>query len=166
MRKSPTGRTPSSRSAQDPATVESVRRSLVALRRLFQRKELAQLWASAFGRRSELDYSDLRLLDAVGVSSSEHGATVGEISRLLGVDPSRASRHVARAVRNGLLRRAVAQDDGRKVVLQVTAKGKQLQAKGSELTRARIGLALGGWRDAQQAEFAAQLARFVERIVA
>src|SRR5688500_15771749 len=91
--------------------VESIRRSLVSLRRLFQRRELANLWASAFGQRSELDYFDVRLLDAVRVSSSNEGtsgATVGDVSRLLGIDPSRASRQVASAVRKGLLTRVAA----------------------------------------------------------
>ena len=87
--------------ATEPASVESIRHSLIALRRLFQRRELVQLWESAFGERSQLDYTDLRLLDAVRVaqaSDSAQGATVGELARLLGVDPSRASRQVAQAV--------------------------------------------------------------------
>src|SRR5262245_19982811 len=83
--------------------IESIRRSLVGLRRIFQRKDLVGLWESAFGRHSKMDYSELKLLDAVRVASE--GATVGEVSTLLGVDPSRASRQVARAVVKGLLAR-------------------------------------------------------------
>ena len=148
-------------------TVESIRVSLVELRRLFQRKELTELWAEAAGGSSRLDYGELRLLDAIRVAESKcpDGATVGDLSRLLGVDPSRASRQVAGAVAKGLLQRRAAQRDGRKVLLEVTPRGAKLQARGSELTRARIGLALEAWSDADRARFAQLLTRFVGAIV-
>lgn len=152
----------------DTPTVESVRRSLVALRRLFQRKELAQLWASTFGERAKLDYGELRLLDAIRVAHSSGaatGATVGAISRLLGVDPSRASRQVAKAVTKGLLVRQIAQSDGRKVILKVTASGERLLAKGSAVSRSRIALALDAWTDADRARLAALLERFVQQLM-
>jgi DNA-binding MarR family transcriptional regulator len=146
--------------------VESIRRSLVGLRRLFQRRELASLWASAFGQSSELDYFDLRLLDAVRVAGSDgsSGATVGDVSQLLGVDPSRASRQVAVAVRKGLLARVAAQDDARKVLLEITPRGARLQQKGSELTRSRIDLALDGWAAADRELLAELLSRFVVQL--
>ena len=150
------------RKARSLTELESIRLSLVALRRLFQRRELVELWEEAFGRRSRMDYGELRLLDAVHVSRS---ASVGEVARLLGVDPSRASRQVARAVQKGLLRRRAEQGDGRKVGLQITPRGKQLQQKGSELTRARIGLAVQGFSARQREEFAALFARFVEGVL-
>ena len=140
--------------------IESIRRSLVGLRRVFQRKDLVGLWESAFGRHSKLDYLELKLLDAVRVAS-EGGATVGEVSNLLGVDPSRASRQVAAAVAKGLLERRASQGDARKVVLEVTARGAKLQQRGSDLTRARIELALKKWPEARRARFARELAVFV-----
>jgi DNA-binding MarR family transcriptional regulator len=138
---------------------------LVALRRLFQRKELVQLWEAAFGEHSQVDYADLRLLDAVQVAQSTARATVGEVSRQLGVDPSRASRQVARAITRGLLRRHAAQGDAREVVLQVTPRGAALQAKGSHLTRSRIALAIDAWPELDQRRLAALLGRFVERLL-
>lgn len=146
--------------SRDDELVEEIRHSLVDLRRLFQRKELAQHWAAAFGKRSRLDYAELRLLDAV----RSGGATVGDVARLLGVDASRASRAVASAVEKGLLRRAVEQRDARKVVLEVTAAGAKLAAKGSELTRNRITLAIDDWSPAQTRRFARDLARFVSKM--
>jgi len=146
--------------------VELIRVSLVELRRMFQRRELAELWSAAAGGADDLDYTELRLLDAIRVAEARTGsATVGDASRLLGVDPSRASRQVARAVGKGLLRRRAEQGDARKVLLEVTPKGAALQAKGSELTRARIGVALAEWSDAERARFAALFARFVSGIV-
>jgi DNA-binding MarR family transcriptional regulator len=136
---------------------------------LFQRRELASLWASAFGARAELDYFDVRLLDAVRVAASApgaHGATVGDVAELLGVDPSRASRQVAGAVRKGLLARCAAQDDARKVLLEITPSGAKLQERGSELTRSRIDLALDAWSAADRAQLAALLERFVAELVA
>ena len=147
------------RKAQNRQDLESIRLALVALRRLFARRELVELWEEAFGRRSRLDYGELRLLDAVRVSES---VSVGEVARLLGVDPSRASRQVARAVHKGLLRRRAEQGDGRKVALGITPRGKALQEKGSELTRARIALAVGSFRAEERQQFAALFARFVE----
>ena len=133
-----------------------MRIALVELRRLFQRRELTALWGNA-----RLDYGDLRLLDAVRVAERRgRGATVGEIARLLGIDPSRASRQVARAVARDLVRRRAEQADARKVVLEVTAKGAGLQAKGSALTRGRIAAALAGWPAAERARFARQFTRF------
>lgn len=146
------------------AHVEDIRVSLVELRRLFQRKELTALWAKAAGGDPRLDYGDLRLLDAV-VVAGDGRATVGDVARLVGVDPSRASRHVARAVSRGLLRRAAAQGDARKVVLEVTPKGAALQAKGSDLTRARIALALARWSATDQATFERLFRRFVTSMV-
>lgn len=137
---------------------ERIRVSLVALRRLFQRKELTALWGGA-----GLDYSDLRLLDAVALSAPE--STVGDVARLLGLDPSRASREVARAVSRGLVERRASPGDARRVVLAITARGDRLRARGSELTRARIEQATAGWSAADRAAFAELFARFVGGIL-
>lgn len=67
-----------------------------------------------------------------GAAKERAGATVGDVARLVGVDASRASRHVARAVTRGLLVRRASQTDARQVVLEVTPKGARLQAKGSD----------------------------------
>jgi DNA-binding MarR family transcriptional regulator len=145
--------------------VESIRRSLVSLRRLFQRKELAEQWAAAYGERASLDYGDLRLLDAVRVAqASGEGATVGAVSTLLGVDPSRASRVVAQAIAKGLLLRLAAQDDGRKVLLDITAKGLRLAEKGSEVSRSRIALALDTWTESDRNRLSTLLGRLVDHL--
>ena len=136
---------------------ESIRTALVELRRLFQRKELVEMW----GGNPRLGYAELRLLDAVRVADSRGDATVGDVSRLLGIDPSRASREVARAVASGLLRRRADQGDARRVVLEITPRGAKLQARGSELTRARIARAIGAWSDADRTRFADLFGRFV-----
>jgi DNA-binding MarR family transcriptional regulator len=154
MRKALTKRAP------DPA-IEDIRRSLVTLRRLFQRKELAELWSAAFGADTQLDYTELRLLDAVGIAES---TTVGDVAERLGIDPSRASRQVSAAVASGLLERHAEQGDARKVVLGVTAKGAALQRRGSDLTRARIALAVDGWSAADRTQFASLFGRFADGI--
>src|SRR5437667_7997621 len=113
-----------------PKHVEQVRIALVELRRLFQRSELAKEWSAAFGSSSKLDYTELRLLDAVRGSTpragGDDGATVGEVAERLGIDPSRASRLVARSVKRGVLTRHASAGDGRRVVLRVTAAGLKL----------------------------------------
>jgi DNA-binding MarR family transcriptional regulator len=150
------------RKARTPITeLEDIRRALVTLRRLFQRKELAELWAAAFGEDTQLDYTELRLLDAVGIGES---TTVGDVAQRLGIDPSRASRQVSRAVASGLLERRAEQRDGRKVVLAVTKAGAALQRRGSDLTRARIELATDGWTARDRRQFAALFGRFADGI--
>lgn len=146
--------------------VELVRVGLVELRRVFQRSELAKEWAAAFGRAQKLDYTELRLLDAVRSSTGERadGATVGEVAERMGIDPSRASRLVARSVKRGTLSRHASAGDGRRVVLRVTAAGGRLQDRGSELTRARVALALAGWPAAERARFAELFSRFARAI--
>jgi DNA-binding MarR family transcriptional regulator len=146
--------------ATDPS-IEEIRRALVTLRRLFQRKELAELWAAAFGEDTQLDYTELRLLDAVGIGQS---TTVGDVADRLGIDPSRASRQVAGAVASGLLERRAEPGDGRKVVLAVTRDGAALQKRGSDLTRARIALAVADWSAADRERFAGLFSRFADGI--
>lgn len=147
-------------------SVESVRRALVSLRRLFQRKDLAEQWAAAYGDTEQLDYASLRLLDAVQAceasAPSGQGATVGDVARILGLDPSRASRVVAAAVANGCVGRRAVQGDGRKMVLEVTNTGQSMLTKGREVTRARIAMALDGWAATDRRRFNRLLARFVE----
>ena len=142
-------------------SIEEIRRALVTLRRLFQRKELAELWSAAFGEDTQLDYTELRLLDAVGMSPS---TTVGDVAQRLGIDPSRASRQVSRAVASGYLERRAEQADGRKVVLAVTRAGASLQKRGSDLTRARIVLATARWSAREREQFAALFSRFASGI--
>lgn len=145
-------------------TIEPIRGALVELRRLLQRRDLCAIWAEDIGRSGRMDYGELRLLDAVRVAQSRtsDGVTVGELATLLGIDPSRASRQVARAVKKGLVRRQATQSDGRKVVLQITASGAKLQTAGSDLTRARVDLALSGWTAKERDEFAHLFVRFAE----
>lgn len=146
------------------AHIEQIRVSLVGLRRLFQRKELAALWAAESGHaRGAPDYTELRLLDAVGLAQP---ATVGDIAIRLGIDPSRASRQVKAAIARGTLRRASDARDGRKVVLEVTRAGAALRERGSELTRDRIALAIADWSAADRAQFAALFDRFAAAMTA
>lgn len=145
-------------------TIEPIRNALVELRRLLQRRDLCAIWGDDLGRSARMDYAELRLLDAVRVARSltPDGVTVGALAAMLGIDPSRASRQVARAVRKGLVRRTAAQADGRKVVLQITPSGAKLQADGSDLTRARVALAVAGWSGREREEFARLFGRFAE----
>jgi DNA-binding MarR family transcriptional regulator len=137
------------------AHIEQIRVSLVTLRRMFQRKELAALWAGD----PQLDYTELRLLDAVRIAQP---TTVGDIAQRLGIDPSRASRQVKSAIERGLLRRVVDAHDGRKVVLEVTKAGAAVQQRGSELTRDRIATAVARWSASEQEKFARLFERFAD----
>ena len=147
--------------------IEAMRVALVGLRRLFQRKELTALWAAAAGSAAAaaLDYGELRLLDAVASAARDRPTTVGDVALRLGVDPSRASRQVARAVRRGVLERRIEPGDARKVGLAVTRKGAALQRRGGDLTRARIAVATRDWPAADRRRFAALFRRFADAML-
>jgi DNA-binding MarR family transcriptional regulator len=62
-----------------------------------------------------------------GVSGTARSdVTIGDIAEELTIDPSRASRLVSALVNKGYIRRAVAQDDARKTVLQLTEASRAL----------------------------------------
>jgi DNA-binding MarR family transcriptional regulator len=86
-------------------------------------------------RSSEACCGDLTLeqfetLRAVAASAA---ATIGSLSGGLGVDLSTMSRNVSVLERNGYLQRARSADDGRVVLVRLTAKGR------SALTTLRCG---------------------------
>lgn len=147
-------------------SIDEIRLGLIDLRRLFQRRELVELWEAAFGRAATFEYADVRLLDAIASYQREPGSgvTVGDAARALGVDPSRASREVARGVKKGLLVRRSTQSDGRRVELVITPRGAAMQRKGSSLTRARIELALRAFTPEERVRFASLFQRFVAAI--
>lgn len=80
----------------------------------------------------DIDISQFHALTAI--SRIEHGvgraaaepATVGLVAEEMALDPSRASRITSGLIEAGYLRREAAQDDGRKAVLVLTDKAREV----------------------------------------
>lgn len=65
----------------------------------------------------------MRITHGVGRDRTQE-PTVGLLAEEMAIDPSRASRIASELIARGFVQRAAAQDDGRKSVLLLTAKGK------------------------------------------
>jgi DNA-binding MarR family transcriptional regulator len=137
-----------------------VERAMVAIRRSQSRRTLARLAgqppdAGAGG-------SAFDVLDAIEAAEQAGSpAGVGGVAAALGVDQPRASRLVAAAVGAGLVRREADQADGRRSVLVRTAAGRAASEEVRRFRRSVFASAMADWSDAERAEFARLLTRFV-----
>src|SRR5437667_9576445 len=93
----------------DPA-LEAIERAMVRIRRSVTRRELGRSMA---GVAATTDLPQFFAVDAVDEASesADQPVTVGTVAERLGVDPSRASRLIARAGRAGHRRRLASQSD-------------------------------------------------------
>jgi DNA-binding MarR family transcriptional regulator len=91
--------------------------------------ELLSQVARAITRRQASDVccGDLTLeqFQTLQAVSAADRPSLGSLSTSLRVDPSTTSRNVARLERNGYLRRARGAEDGRVVLVRLTAKGSR-----------------------------------------
>ena len=100
---------------------------------------LAHLRPLTAGAATPRQLEVLRAVDAGGL------ITVGELALRLSLHPSRASRLVRAALRLGLLSRHAAQQDGRRVELQLTAQGRRLSRSAAALAQRGLVRALRGF---------------------
>lgn len=133
--------------------VERVEAAMVAVRRRQSRRALARLQGVAGPAHDVLD-----VVEAGGP------VTVSTLAQALGVDQPRASRMVAAAVAGGLVSREADQSDGRRSVLVMTEAGRAAAEQAHEARRAVFGSAMEGWTEAERAEFARLLTRFVQAL--
>ncbi|WP_245721994.1 MarR family winged helix-turn-helix transcriptional regulator [Nocardia crassostreae] len=141
---------------RDPATA-AIERAMVAIRRSQTRRSLSRL--GALGDGPAMDPTLFGMLDVVEARDGE--ATVTDIATTLGVDQPRASRLVARAVTDGLLERRADQADARRVLLHLTRKAQAALERAHTARQAVFARATADWEDAERAEFARLLTRFV-----
>lgn len=92
-------------------------------------------------------------------------ATVGLLAEELGLDPSRASRLATSLIAAGWVRRAVAQDDGRKSVLEFTDKAVTMFARFRDLKWQKMIEIFAGWEAEDIEAFARLFARYGEDFV-
>jgi DNA-binding MarR family transcriptional regulator len=142
------------------ADLEAIERAMLRIRRSVTRRELGRGMAGVLSGESDL--SQLFAVDAVdeATEQAERPVTVGTVAERLGVDPSRASRLVARAVQAGYLKRVASQADGRQSLLELTDAGRDVVQQMHAYRQAQFELAMRDWSPHDRAEFARLLARF------
>ncbi|HEX8864613.1 MAG TPA: MarR family winged helix-turn-helix transcriptional regulator [Lentzea sp.] len=86
--------------------------------------------------------------------------TVGGAAAEMGVAQPVASRTVAACIADGLLRRAVSQEDGRRTVLELTEAGEAERGRFAAEQREVFELITAEWTDADRDQFARFLIRY------
>lgn len=157
------------------ADLAAIERAMVAIRRSQSRRQLARLARergadlgqhrpdAAAGR--PVSTSTVEVLDAL--EAAEQGgapATVSSIAGALGLDQPRASRLVAAAVAEGMVRREADQGDGRRALLVRTPAGVAASEQVHRFRRQVFAAAMTDWPAADRAHFARLLTRFVEAL--
>ncbi|MFF0494143.1 MarR family winged helix-turn-helix transcriptional regulator [Nocardia sp. NPDC003482] len=138
---------------KDEEAVAAIERAMVAIRRSQSRRNLSRL------HESSVDPTLFLVLDAV--ESHDDAATVTDIAQALSVDQPRASRLVARAVSEGLLRREADQSDARRVLLRLTPVARRALEQGHRVRREVFARSIAGWSSSERVQFARLLTRFV-----
>jgi DNA-binding MarR family transcriptional regulator len=139
------------------AELAAIEAALIRLRRRQTRRALGR--AAAEGASPQVNLDHFAVLDAVeGGGPGE--VTVGDVAERLGIDPSRASRVVAAAVKAGYLERVASQDDGRRSCLALTATGREIVDHAHRSRQAMIDEVLRDWSARDRADLARLLTRF------
>ena len=148
-----------SEEAQD--ALDAVERSMVKLRRGMTRQRLGK--AAIREHNLPVDVQVLHVVDIVDEGPDEPGQemSVGLVATRLGVDASRGSRVVAEAVRSGYVRRVASQEDGRRIHLELTPAGRAVVDATRGTRQEHFAKAMADWTEAERAEFARLLGRFV-----
>ncbi|MGR3824844.1 MarR family winged helix-turn-helix transcriptional regulator [Salipiger marinus] len=134
-------------------------------RRRVIKRELGQHALSDLGLT--LDLAQLDVLMAVRAPEAEFGTPcdqtetmVSTVASRLGIDPSRASRVTSDLIRQGLVRRAVSQQDARRSVLELTEEGARLVSAVRTYKFLVLGSFLKDWTPEEVATFLPLLERF------
>ena len=139
--------------------VAEVERAMIAIRRSQQRRALGRI-AKARGRGAHDAVHEL--LDVVEeLGEQGEPCTVTALSTAMGVDQPRASRLVARAVEQGLLRREADQQDGRRAVLVPTEAGQAQLDELHDFRRAVFAEVMADWPEDDRETFGRLLTAFV-----
>lgn len=149
----------------DPALL-AIERAMLRIRRSVTRRELGRRMADLVA--DDGDLSRVFAVDAVDEAAHEPpeaaggggGVSVGTVAERLGVDPSRASRLVASAVHAGYLARVASQEDGRRILLELTDAGRALVDAMHAHRQAEFAHAMRDWPERDRQEFARLLTRF------
>jgi DNA-binding MarR family transcriptional regulator len=142
--------------------LSQIERAMVRIRRSQTRRTIGRVMERELGIRFNMAHSFV--VDALDETNGVQGnePSVGMVAELLGVDPSRASRMVADAIRGGYVRRVASQVDGRRVRLELTGAGRKLLKTTSSFRRHLFSKVMASWSENDCAEFARLLTKFTQ----
>ena len=142
--------------------IQRIDRALVRIRRSQTKRTIGRLMERELGKCFSIAQSVV--VDALDDLSAFAGEkpSVGMVAEYLGIDPSRASRLVADAIRGGYVKRVASQNDGRRTGLELTAAGGKLLMTASRFRKRIFSKAMAGWSDHERDEFARLLTKFTE----
>jgi DNA-binding MarR family transcriptional regulator len=135
--------------------IETIERSMIALRRSQRRRTLARL----SGALPNAAFEVIDVIEAAELAGKP--ATVSAVADALNIDQPRASKLVAAAVEAGLVERRADQADGRRSFLARTPAGVEVTEQAHSFRRRLIGSALSSWDNRDVSDFARLLDRFI-----
>ncbi len=135
--------------------IETIERSMIALRRSQRRRTLARL----SGAPPDATVEVIDVIEAAELAGEP--ATVSTVADALNIDQPRASKLVAAAVEAGLVERRADQADGRRSFLARTPAGVEVTEQVHGFRRRLISSALSWWDKSDISDFARLLDRFI-----
>lgn len=145
------------------AAVVTVERAMVHLRQNQARRSLARALERELGQPiAPVRCAVIDAFEEVARGAGQ-ATSVGDIAECLGVDPSRASRMVAAAIRAGDVVRVASQADGRRIGLALTEQGRSLAGVTHTVRRQAFADRMRDWTTSERREFARLLERFTQQ---
>ena len=120
----------------------------------------ARPFARLYSRRYHLNLTEWRVMITL---ASTPGASANDVARLTGLDKMTVSRSLASMIRHGYVDRRSADDDRRRSVLALTARGRRVFLAIAPSGAARETDLFAGFSAAERATFGRLLDRVVER---
>jgi DNA-binding MarR family transcriptional regulator len=148
--------------------IAAIEGAMVAIRRSYARRTLGRAAERERARSGDSRPSaapDRAVFDVLDVIEAAEQAgeptTVSGVAAALNIAQPRASKLVAAAVADGLVRRRADQSDGRRALLVRTAAGRVLSERVHAFRRGVVAAGLADWSAEDRAELARLLTRFV-----
>ena len=149
----------------DPDILDAASRALFELGRAFNRMPRRDLTSAGSGPDADLG-AILLTQTVANTQASVEPVTIGTVAAHLALDPSTASRLVARGVERGLLHRRTSTSDGRAVALSLTDAGERLAAAAGRYQRSIFDAATADWSPSDRAIFARLFVEFATAVMA
>jgi DNA-binding MarR family transcriptional regulator len=139
-----------------------VDRAMVRIRRSQSKRTIGHLMRQRLG--PQINLGNIAVADALQelAEGADQEPTIGQMAERLGIDPSRASRMTAGAIRVGFVKRIASQADGRRSHLELTNEGLKALETTRRFRTSFFARLMSDWSSRDCAEFAKLLNRFTE----
>src|SRR5262249_48592867 len=139
-----------------------VDRGMERIRRSQSRRTIGRFMQQRLDR--DLNLAAVSVADALQelAEAGEQRPTIGQMAQRLGIEPSRASRMTAAAIRARLVRRIASQSDGRRSHLELTDEGLKALQMIQRFRMRFFAQLMSDWSDQECAAFGQLLIRFTD----